>query len=119
MDNDFYGTKCHLYKKTRSLLYVSPALCILHPIFKLTKDDIKFIVTACENLVIEAHSSNQNMSYVDTCFIDQPCPKNIVTAACRYSFSMDDDVAIIYNKRRHCVSIYDPATHELLIEEFV
>ena len=120
MDDEFYGIRCRLYKKTRSRLYVSPALCIIRPIFRLTKGDIAFIVTACENLSFKPHSRNQNiMSYVNTCFMDQPCPKNIVTAACRFSFRFDDDVAIIYDKRRHCVSLYDSATQELLMEEFV
>lgn len=119
MDNEFYGIRCHLYKKTRSRLYISPALCIIHPIYKLTKEDIDFIVTACEDLTFKKYSRNQSMSYVDTYFMNQPCPKNVVTAACRYSFRMDDDAAIIYNKRRHCVSIYDSATQELLMEEFV
>ena len=108
MDDEFYGIRCRLYKKTRSRLYVSPALCIIRPIFRLTKD-----------LSFKTYSKNQGMSYVNTCFMDQPCPKNIVTAACRFSFRFDDDVAIIYDKRRHCVSLYDSATQELLMEEFV
>lgn len=119
MDDEFYGIRCRLYKKTRSRLYVSPALCIIRPIYKLTKDDINFIVTACEDLSFKKYSKNQDMSYVDTCFMDQPCPKNIVTAACHYSFRFDDDMTIVYDNLRHCVSIYDPATCELLLEEFV
>lgn len=113
---------CNIYVKTRSRLFWAP-IVITCDIDKLTKKDIDFIATSCKDRKLvsryEVDYYSLNISYNKEMFYSEPCLGNVIKAACRYSFRMDDDIAIIYNKRRHCVSIYDPATHELLMEEFV